>query len=318
MEVLSPEVPTVPEANVEHVDRVRRFNRFYTKHIGVLHEGLLQSPFSLTEARVLYELASRDGPAASELGRELRLDAGYLSRILRGFEDGGLIRRTRSAVDGRQSQIRLTEAGRAAFVPLDRASRAQVGAMLGGLKEPEQRRLLAAMTTLQRLLEPQPEAGTPYLLRLHQPGDLGWIVHRHGVLYAQEYGWDERFEAMVAEIAAGFIREHDPKRERCWVAERDGGIIGSVLLVRATDEVAKLRLLLVEPEARGQGVGARLVQECERFARAAGYRAIRLWTNSVLAAARRIYERAGYRLLEASPHRSFGHDLVGETWELKL
>ncbi len=308
----------MPEANVEHVDRVRRFNRFYTKHIGVLHEGLLQSPFSPTEARVLYELASRDGPAASELGRELRLDAGYLSRILRGFEDGGLIRRTRSAVDGRQSQIRLTEAGRAAFVPLDRASRAQVGAMLGGLKEPEQRRLLAAMTTLQRLLEPQPEAGTPYLLRPHQPGDLGWIVHRHGVLYAQEYGWDERFEALVAEIAAGFIREHDPKRERCWVAERDGGIIGSVLLVRATDEVAKLRLLLVEPEARGQGVGARLVQECERFGRAAGYRAIRLWTNSVLAAARRIYERAGYRLLEASPHRSFGHDLVGETWELKL
>ncbi len=302
----------------QRIDGVRRFNRFYTRHIGVLHEGLLQSPFSLTEARVLYELANRDGPAASELGRELGLDAGYLSRILRGFEARGLIRRTPSAADGRQSHLWLTDAGRAAFAPLDQASRIEVGAMLGGLPEPAQKRLLAAMGTLQQLLDPRPEPRTPYLLRPHQPGDLGWIVHRHGVLYAEEHGWDERFEAMVAEIAARFIRQHDPRRERCWIAERDGEIAGSVLLVRDTDAVAKLRLLLVEPGGRGQGIGARLVLECERFARAAGYRTIRLWTNSVLAAARRIYQRAGYRLVESTPHRSFGHDLVGETWELTL
>ncbi len=297
---------------------VRRFNRFYTKHIGVLHEGLLQSPFSLTEARVLYELANRDGPAASELGRELGLDAGYLSRILRGFETRRLIRRTPSAVDGRQNHLWLTDAGRAAFAPLDQASRAEVGAMLEQLSEPEQKHLLDAMDTLLRLLDPRPEPRTPYLLRPHRPGDLGWIVHRHGVLYAEEYGWDERFEALVAEIAARFIQQHDPKRERCWIAERDGDIVGSVLLVKDTDEIAKLRLLLVEPKARGQGIGARLAQECERFARTAGYRTIRLWTNSVLGAARRIYERAGYRLVESTPHRSFGHDLVGETWELML
>ncbi len=301
---------------------MRRFNRFYTKQIGVLHEGLLQSPFSLTEARVLYELASRDGPTASELGRELGLDAGYLSRILRGFETGGLIRRTPSALDGRQSHLWLTDDGRAAFAPLDQASRAEVGALLGPLSESEQKHLLDAMGTLQRLLDPKPdrapEPRVPVLLRLHRPGDLGWIVHRHGVLYAEEYGWDERFEAVVAEIAARFIQQHDPKRERCWMAERDGEVVGSVLLVRDTDEVAKLRLLLVEPKLRGYGIGARLVQECERFARAAGYRTIRLWTNSVLVAARRIYERAGYRLVESTPHRSFGHDLVGETWELTL
>ena len=304
------------------VDSVRRFNRFYTRQIGVLHEGLLQSPFSLTEARVLYELANRDRPTASDLGKELGLDAGYLSRILRGFEASSLIRRTPSAVDGRQSHLWLTDQGRAAFAPLDQASRAEVGAMLGKLSEPEQKRLLDAMATLQRLLAPGPDRGSkpenPILLRRHQPGDLGWIVHRHGLLYAKEYGWDERFEALVAEVAARFIQQHDPKRERCWIAERDGQIVGSVLLVRDTDAVAKLRLLLVEPEMRGQGLGARLVQECERFARAAGYRTIRLWTNSVLAAARRIYEHAGYRLVESTPHRSFGHDLVGETWELAL
>ncbi len=304
------------------IEAVRRFNRFYTRQIGVLHDGLLRSPFSLTEARVLYELAARDRPTASELARELGLDAGYLSRILRGFEARRLIRRTASAVDGRQSHLWLTDAGRAAFAPLEQASRAEAGAMLALLTEPQQRCLLDAMGTLQRLLDSRPdgapEPGVPLLLRYHQPGDLGWIVHRHGVLYATDYGWDERFEALVAEIAAKFIREHDPKRERCWIAERDGEIVGSVLLVRETDEVAKLRLLLVEPKARGQGIGARLVQECERFARTAGYRTIRLWTNSVLAAARRIYERAGYRLVESTPHRSFGHDLVGETWELTL
>ncbi len=206
----------------------------------------------------------------------------------------------------------------AAFAPLDQAARAEVGAMLDQLSEWEQKRLLAAMATLQRLLDPDREPGVPYLLRLHQPGDLGWIVHRHGVLYAQEYGWDERFEALVAEIAARFIQQHDPRCERCWIAERDGDILGSVLLVRDTDAIARLRLLLVEPRARGQGIGARLVRECERFARTAGYRTIRLWTNSVLQAARRIYESAGYRLIETKPHRSFGHDLVGETWELTL
>lgn len=302
----------------QSVAAVRRFNRFYTKQIGALHEGLLQSPFALTEARVLYELAEREGVSATELGRELDLDAGYLSRILRRFGERGLIRRTPSQADRRQSHLWLTERGRAAFALLDQASRAEVGEMLAGLSAPERRTLLDAMSTLERLLGGRRVPERPYVLRDHRPGDLGWVVHRHGVLYAQEYGWDERFEALVAGIVAQFIERCDSTRERCWIAERHGERLGSVFLVRESEQSAKLRLLLVEPKARGLGIGTGLVQECEAFAREAGYRTIRLWTNSVLHAARHIYERAGYRLVHEEPHHSFGHDLVGETWELQL
>jgi DNA-binding MarR family transcriptional regulator/GNAT superfamily N-acetyltransferase len=300
------------------VAAVRRFNRFYTKQIGVLHEGLLHSPFALTEARVLYELAEHAGVSATELGRGLGLDAGYLSRILRRFGERGLIRRTPSRADGRQSHLWLTERGRAAFALLDQASRDEVGQLLAGLSATEQHSLLDAMGTLERLLGGPPRAERPYVLRRHRPGDMGWVVHRHGVLYAQEYGWDERFEALVAEIVARFFQHHRPARERCWIAERDDAIMGSVFLVEESAEIAKLRLLLVEPAARGLGIGTRLVEECEIFARQAGYRRIRLWTNSVLHAARHIYEKAGYRLVHEEPHHSFGHDLVGETWELAL
>jgi DNA-binding MarR family transcriptional regulator/GNAT superfamily N-acetyltransferase len=300
------------------VEAVRRFNRFYTRRIGVLQKALLQSPFSLAEARVLYELAHRDQPTAAELCNELGLDAGYLSRMLRGLERRGLIERRRSRTDGRQSHLALTAEGAAAFDLLDAAARDQVAALLGDLPAGAHNSLLQAMRTIETVLGAAPEPRVPYLLRAHQPGDLGWIVHRHGVLYAEEYGFDEAFEALVAQIVAQFGRHHDARRERCWIAERHGAPVGSVLLVRHSDEVAKLRLLLVEPAARGLGIGARLVQECERFARRAGYRRITLWTNSVLHAARRLYEKAGYRLVHEEPHHSFGQDLVGETWELAL
>jgi DNA-binding MarR family transcriptional regulator/GNAT superfamily N-acetyltransferase len=300
------------------VAALRRFNRFYTRRIGVLQEELLSSPFSLTEARVLYELAHRAQPTASELARELGLDAGYLSRILGSFERRGLIGRQPSKVDARQSLLSLTGAGREAFAPLDERSRTEIGAMLQPLPASAQARLIEAMRTIESLLGAPTEPSAPYLLRTHQPGDVGWIMHRHGVLYAEEYGFDESFEALVAKVAAEFVESFEPKRERCWIAEREGEIVGSVLLVRASDEVAKLRLLLVEPAARGLGIGARLVEECERFARRAGYRRITLWTNSILHAARHIYEKAGYRLIREEPHHSFGQDLVGETWELEL
>jgi DNA-binding MarR family transcriptional regulator/N-acetylglutamate synthase-like GNAT family acetyltransferase len=300
----------------QRIAAVRRFNRFYTRQIGVLQEGLLQSPFSLTEARVLYELATRPGVTASELAADLGLDPGYLSRILRGFGARGLITRTRSKVDGRQSHLRLTEHGAAVFAPLDRASRGEVGALLARLSEPRQSDLLRAMGRIEAALGAGVDPA--YSLRPHRPGDMGWVVHRHGALYAEEYGWDERFEALVAGIVAQFVERYRPARERCWIAEQDGLIVGSVFLVEHSAEVAKLRLLLVEPWARGQGIGARLVQECERFARDAGYRTITLWTNSVLHAARHLYEKAGYLLVREEPHHSFGHDLVGETWELVL
>ena len=300
------------------VGAVRRFNRFWTRQIGVLQDGYLESPFSLTEVRVLYEFAHREETTASELSKELGLDAGYLSRILRGFEERGLIGKKSSDADGRRSILWLTEQGREAFAPLDTRSHEVVGAMLGGLSPAEQGRLVEAMHTIEGLLGDQPERKVPYLLRPHQPGDMGWIVHRHGVLYAREYGWDERFEALVAEIVAEFIQQYDPKRERSWIAERNGEIVGSVFLVKQSEEVAKLRLLLVEPSARGLGIGRRLVQECVRFAKLTGYGKITLWTNDVLRAARRIYEEAGFRLVYEEPHHSFGHDLVGQTWELEL
>jgi DNA-binding MarR family transcriptional regulator/GNAT superfamily N-acetyltransferase len=300
------------------VGALRAFTRFYTGRLGVLGEGLLDSSFTLTEARVLYELAHRDGPTAKELARDLDLDAGYLSRILKRFEDQGLLARTRSDADGRQIHLALTETGRAAFHPLDRRSREQASWLIAHLSDGELLRLVDAMKTIQALLGGPPADGPPFLLRPHRPGDIGWIVHRHGALYAQEYGWDESFEALVAEIAASFIKDFDPKRERCWIAEKDGEIVGSVLLVKQSDAVAKLRLLYVEPKARGLGIGRRFVEECIRFARAAGYERITLWTNEVLQAARHIYSAAGFNLVATERHHSFGQDLVGEHWELAL
>ena len=302
------------------VQAVRRFSRFYTRRIGVLHEGLLGSDLSLTEGRVVYELAQRESWNAAGLAAELDVDAGYLSRILRGFEERGLIERRPSETDGRQSVIRLTKAGRAMFTEIDARSRAEVGAMLERLTSGEQIRLTEALETAARLLggEGREVPRVAYVLRPPRSGDMGWIVHRQGALYAREYGWDEHFEALVAEIVAGFVQNLDPKRERCWIAEQAGTVVGSVFVVRESDEVAKLRLLYVEPDARGLGIGVRLVDECIRFARQAGYRRMTLWTNDVLVAARRIYQRAGFELVKSERHHSFGHDLVGENWDLVL
>jgi len=303
------------------VEAVRHFNRFYTRRIGVLQEGLLKSPYSLAEARVLYELAHREDPAASALVRDLGLDAGYLSRILKGFEKSGLVRRSRSKSDGRQSILSLTAKGRKAFGALDGQSSEEVRGMAGILALADRRRLADAMRTIERLLGGDRigmAPAVPYVLRPHQPGDMGWVAHRHGVLYAQEYGWDETFEALVAEIVAKFIRKFDSRRERCWMAERDGEVVGSVFLVKRSKTVAQLRLLLVEPKARGLGIGRRLVEECIRFARRKDYRKIVLWTNDTLTAARKIYERASFRLVEENRHNSFGKDLVGQNWELEL
>jgi DNA-binding MarR family transcriptional regulator/GNAT superfamily N-acetyltransferase len=305
-------------ATEQRIAIVRRFNRFYTKQIGLLGESYLETPFSLTEARVLYELAHRERPSATELARELALDAGYLSRILRGFERRRLLTRTRSKSDGRQSHLALTARGRAAFAPLDGRSRQDIGRLLARLGPAEQRRLIDAMRTIETMLGGVPESKASYVLRPHQPGDMGWVVHRHGALYAQEYGFDERFESLVAGVVAKFVERYDPRRERCWIAEKDGEIVGSVFLVRRSRSVAQLRLLLVEPRARGLGIGERLVAECVRFARQAGYRTITLWTNSVLRAARRLYQTAGFRRVHHEKHRSFGRELVGETWELAL
>jgi DNA-binding MarR family transcriptional regulator/N-acetylglutamate synthase-like GNAT family acetyltransferase len=300
------------------IEAVRRFNRFYTKKIGVLHERLLRSPFPLTEARVIYELAHHEKTTATELSNELGLDAGYLSRLLRSFKKRGLIRKQPSQTDGRQNFLSLTERGQEAFAILNVRSRNEIGSMLSSFSGADQNRLVKAMHTIEGLLGAQPERKVPYLLRPHQPGDMGWVVHRHGVLYAEEYGWDEQFEALVAGIVAKFVQRYNPKRERCWMAEMDGEIVGSVFLVEKSRTVAQLRLLLVEPKARGLGMGTRLVSECVRFARQVGYRKIVLWTNSVLNAARHIYEEGGFRLVHEEPHHSFGHDLIGQTWELKL
>jgi DNA-binding MarR family transcriptional regulator/GNAT superfamily N-acetyltransferase len=300
------------------VQAVRAFNRFYTRQIGVLGEKHLESSFSLTETRVLYELSHREHPTASEIARELALDAGYLSRILLRFEKKGLVARQRSAIDARQSHLQLTGAGKSAFAPLDHGASRQVGGMLNALSDTERAQLVGAMHRIQTLLHASRGAKGEIGLRGHRPGDMGWVVHRHGVLYAQEYGWDERFEALVAEIAAGFIRNFDPQRERCWIAERDGAPVGSVFLVRTSDEVAKLRLLLVEPEARGTGLGRRLVEECVAFARNCGYRKITLWTQNILHAARHVYETVGFRVVAEERQALFGPEMTAETWELPL
>ena len=299
---------------------VRRFNRFYTRQVGALDEGLLHSALSLPEARVLYEIAHRESSTAAELGRDLRLDTGYLSRLLRALERRALIERAPSPADGRQSLLRLTAEGRATFDDLDKRSSEDVASLLTPLGDHQQRRLLDAMRTIETVLGGEARQPSSYVLRSHRPGDMGWIVHRQAVLYAQEYGWNEEYEGLISHIVADFIDTFDPKREHCWIAEREGEIIGSVFIVRHPNRkgVAKLRLLYVEPEARGLGIGRRLVSEVTRFARDAGYRAISLWTNSVLVSARRLYEGEGYRLVQEERHHSFGKDLVGQTWELTL
>jgi DNA-binding MarR family transcriptional regulator/N-acetylglutamate synthase-like GNAT family acetyltransferase len=303
------------------VSAVRCFNRFYTRQIGVLQEGLLKSPFSLTELRVLYEIAHRSRPSATELSKELGVDPGYLSRTLRDFAKRGLVRKLPSETDGRQAHLELTKLGRQTFAKLDARSSEEVTTMLDRLAPAQQKALVDAMHRIEHLLNPKSaaEANTAaYVLRPHQPGDMGWVVHRHGVLYSQEYGYDERFEALVAGIVAEFIEHLDAKRERCWIAEKDGEVVGCVFLVKKSKTIAKLRLLLIEPTARGLGLGKRLVAECVRFARQSGYKKIVLWTQSDLGAAHRIYESAGFRLVAKQPHQSWGCDLVAETWELKL
>ena len=313
------------------IEAVRRFNRFYTRRIGALNEGLLDSEFTLPECRVLWELAHADpvaGLTATELGRVLDLDAGYLSRLLRSLKDRHLVEARRSPSDARQSLLQLTAAGRRAFKPLDRRSQKQVADQLAALGDGQQVELLQAFQRVQDLLADPGDkpAKKSFVLRPHRPGDLGWIVSRHGALYAREYQWDIGFEALVARIAADFVDHFDARREACWIAERDGVNLGCVCLVQARDDTtgepvdgtAQLRLLLVEPTARGLGLGDRLVAECHRFAREAGYRRVKLWTNSQLTAARRIYGKAGYRFVSSKPHHSFGQDLVGEVWELDL
>jgi DNA-binding MarR family transcriptional regulator/GNAT superfamily N-acetyltransferase len=302
------------------VHAVRRFSRFYTRQIGVLHEGLLGGPLSLTEARIVYEMAQAETTTAGQLGADLGLDAGYLSRILRSFHERGLIDRRPSETDGRQTVLTLTDTGRVAFAAMDARSHAEVAAMLEKLSNAEQRRLVAALATAEVLLggAAPTEPRVPYIIRPPEAGDMGWVVHRQAFLYAQEYGFDDHFEALVAEIVAGFIKTFDAKHERCWIAERKGAVVGSVFLVRGTDAVAKLRLLYVEADARGLGIGGRLVDECIRFARQTGYRKLTLWTNDVLISARRIYVAAGFRLVAEERHHSFGQDLVGQNWDIEL
>src|ERR1700688_4107017 len=309
----------MPQPDSDHqIAAVRAFNRFYTRKLGVLDQQLLKSPFSLSEARVLYELATNENLAAKEIGIELGLDPGYLSRIVQNFDEKGLITRKPLASDRRQYLLSLTAKGRQAFAKLDRSSHDEVGAMLAALPRGASGRLIGAMATIERLLGASDGSSLPAVLREPRPGDMGWVVQSHGALYASEYGFDSSFEALVAEIAAKFLTSFDASRERCWIADIDGAQGGSVFLVRHSYDVAKLRLLLVDPAGRGQGLGQRLVAECVAFGRQCGYRKITLWTQSILVAARRIYQDAGFVQVATEPHRSFGQSLIGETWEREL
>jgi DNA-binding MarR family transcriptional regulator/GNAT superfamily N-acetyltransferase len=312
--------PTNARPAAEPIDIIRSFNRRYTRQLGLLDNGLLGSEFTLTEARVLYELANCEDSTATQIAGELGLDLGYMSRLIKKFGRRRYIKRKRSPIDARQSRLQLTERGRAVFDPLDRAARLQIAEMIAPMT-PEQRSLLvSAMQSVQCLLEAGSEESRrePYAIRPLKVGDIGWITHRQGILYSQEYGWDATYEALVAEILAGFVKNFDSNMERGWVAERAGGTIGSVFLVRASADTAKLRLLYVEPTARGLGVGKHLVQECIDFARMKGYKTLTLWTNDVLVSARRIYQAAGFQLTKEEHHHSFGKDLVGQTWDLAL
>lgn len=315
-----PRAIAAAETLEQRIAAVRRFTRFYTRHIGLLQEELLHSGFSLAEARALYELAHQSPVTATALAEALNLDAGYLSRILRRFAEAGLVSKKRIPADGRQSLISVTAKGRKAFAPLDKSSHDQVATMLTRLSASEQARLVGAMTTIERLLQPSaPDERAPVIiLRPHRPGDMGWVTCTNAEIYAREYGWDGTYEALVAKITAEFIDKFDARRERCWIAEMDGERVGSVFVVRKTDEIAKLRLLIIDPKARGLGLGKRFVEECLRFAREAGYSSMTLWTQSILTAARAIYARAGFTLVAEEPHHSFGADLIGETWERAL
>jgi DNA-binding MarR family transcriptional regulator/GNAT superfamily N-acetyltransferase len=301
---------------------VRRFNRFYTRQIGVLRKKFLNSPYSLGEARVLYEIASGHSLTATDIGRALDLDAGYLSRVLRNFEKRGLVRRTASATDARQSHLTLSPRGREAYGPLEQGSQRDTGTMLDKLAPADQARLIAAMQTIESLLGGEEPATTPphptYRLRAPVPGDFGWIVKRNAEIYAEEYGWTAPFEGVCSQIVADFVNKFDPKRERCWIAEVEGENVGSIMLAKESDDTARVRLLLLDPKARGLGIGARLVDECIRFARRAGYKKITLWTHSVLTAARHIYQKAGFRLTRSERHRSWGRPVVSEHWDLEL
>lgn len=301
----------------ERVAVVRGFNRFYTNACGVLSEGLLRTSYSLTEARVIFELAQREAAKAADLRRTLDIDAGYLSRILARFEMDGLARRERSSSDGRRQVIRLTGRGRETFKMLDERSAEEVRGLLSALNEEDQRRLVGAMEAIREILEASPRPRS-FVIRPPAPGDFGWVVHRHGVLYAAEYGWDETFEALVARIVADYVDQRDLKREAAWIAEVDGERVGCVFCVKKDESIAQLRLMLVEPDARGMGLGTRLVDECIRFARRTAYEQIILWTNDVLEDARRIYERAKFELVHENRHHSFGRDLVGQYWSRKL
>lgn len=301
------------------VHAVRSFNRFYTGVLGVLDEGLLESPYSLTEARVLFELARADATEVTGLRRALGLDGGYLSRLLARFEADGLIARRRLDTDARRQVISLTPRGQEVFADLDTRSSNQVSALLATLTEADQRRILGAMDAIGTLLGTADSDRTrTVVLREPEPGDYGWIIERNGALYAREYGWDATYEALVARIVADYLGDRDPHRERAWIAELDGEPVGCVFCVAKDDTTAKLRLLLVEPSARGMGVGTRLVRECLQFAKRARYREVTLWTNDVLTSARRVYEAAGFCLVDEESHRSFGHDLVGQNWAKEL
>ena len=302
----------------EEIQLVRRFNRFYTRRIGLLREGLLDTPFSLTQARVLFEIAHQPGTRSANLASELGLDPAYLSRLLASFERRKLVAREQSRDDRRVNHVRLTAKGRAAFARLDALSRKQSSDLLANLKAAEQQRLTDSMAAIQELLDPAAKAEPAVTLRIHRAGDIGWVVARHGEIYTEEYGWDNTFEGLVAEIAGKFLTHFDPERERCWIAEFDGQRAGCVFLVKHTATVAKLRLLLVEPSARGHSIGARLVDACIAFARETGYRKLTLWTQNNLHAARHIYQRAGFQLVEEGKHQAFGVDLVQQVWDLKL
>jgi DNA-binding MarR family transcriptional regulator/GNAT superfamily N-acetyltransferase len=301
----------------ERVGALRRFDRFYTDTVGALRSGLLDTPYNLTEARVLYELAQRGTAAAADLRRELDVDAGYLSRILRRFEADGLTTTAMSTEDGRRREVSLTSAGRKAFGELNRLSDRRAQRFLGELTDTDQQRLLTAMETIQHVLAGRSRADL-VVLRPPRPGDLGWVIRANAISYADEYGWDETYEALVTKILSDYANHHDPRRESAWIAEVDGAPVGCVFCVRLDDDTAKLRLLLVDPSARGLGIGGRLIDECIRFAKTAGYKRIQLWTNSILRDAIRLYERAGFTLVDSEEHHSFGHDLVGQTWDRPL